>query len=134
MTNLSDLKRRIRVYISGGISGKPNGNKEAFMDMEKKLHALGFDVENPRRSVWPGYLSMEDRVEFCQGWSIMMRHALHQQATCDAIVFLPDWQKSRGACIEYQMARVFRQPCFNADLQEILINGYDVPHTVLDTP
>jgi hypothetical protein len=123
MVNLNELNKRIRVYISGGISGKPNGNKEAFMDMEKKLHALGYDVENPRRSVWPGYLSMEKPEEFKEGWSIMMRHALHQQATCDAVVFLPDWQQSKGACIEYQVAQVFGQSCFNADLQEIVQDG-----------
>lgn len=133
MKSLSDIKRRIRVYVSGGISGKPNGNKEAFMDMEKKLHSLGFDVENPRRSVWPGYLSFDIPSEFKEGWCIMMRHALHQQATCDAVVFLPDWQKSKGASIEYQVAQVFGQPCFNADLEEIT-SGPDTPKGVLVIP
>jgi hypothetical protein len=121
---------RPRVYISGGISGKPNGNKEAFSAMEAKLHAMGYDVENPRRSAWPGYLSMEDPVQFSIGWSMMMRHAIQQQSKCDSVVFLDEWQGSRGACIEYQMAKVFCQLCFNSNL-EIITDG---PPRLFSTP
>lgn len=132
---LTDINKRIRVYISGGISGKPNGNKEAFAAMEAKLHALGYDVENPRRVAWPGYLSLEKEEEFREGWAIMMRHSLKNQAGCDAVVFLPDWQQSRGAKIEYQCARVFGQPCFNADLQAIVEDWHDqATVSILETP
>lgn len=130
MKSLNDIHKRIRVYISGGISGKPNGNKEAFSAMETKLHSLGFDVINPRRSAWPGYLSLDIPEESKQGWQIMMREALHQQSTCDAVVFLTDWMASKGACIEYQMALVFGQPCFSDDLQAITTG----PSKLLQTP
>lgn len=129
MTGLSDIKKRGRIYISGGISGKPNGNKEAFSEMEERLYALGFDVENPRRSPWPGYLSLENNKEFKEGWALMMRHAIKQQASCDAVVFLDDWEKSKGASIEWQIAQVFGQPCFSADLQ--LIKPDDITHVQL---
>jgi hypothetical protein len=121
------------VYISGGISGKPNGNKEAFAEMEDRLHAMGFDVENPRRTSWPAYLRLDDPQEFKEGWAICMRHAIRQQAICDAVVFLPDWQESKGATIEYQMAQVFGQPCFSADLQLITPSAH-TPAKLLRTP
>jgi hypothetical protein len=98
--------------------------------METMLHAMGYDVENPRRSAWPGYLSMEDPQEFREGWAIMMRHAIQQQSKCDAVVFLDDWQQSRGACIEYQMAKVFCQLCFDSNM-EIITDG---PTCLFNTP
>jgi len=121
---------RPRIYISGPISGKPNGNKEAFSAMEDKLFAMGFDVENPRRSAWPAYLSLENPTQFKEGWALMMREAMQQQSRCDALVLLPGWQKSKGACIEYQIALVCGQPCFSADLQLIT----DGPEKLLETP
>lgn len=133
MTNITNINKRLRVYISGGISGKPNGNKQAFADMEDKLHAMGFDVENPRRTSWPAYLSIDDPEQFREGWAICMRHAIRQQVTCDAVVFLPDWQESRGAMIEYQIAQVFGQPCFSADLQ-LIVPDVNAPAKLLRTP
>lgn len=132
MKSLSDIKRRIRVYVSGPISSKPNGNKEAFCTMEGKLYAMGFDVINPRRSAWPGYLDIDNQEQFKEGWSIMMREALHQQSTCDAVVFLSGWQQSKGACIEYQMAKVFKQQCFSADFT-LIVQDATTPQ-LLDTP
>lgn len=133
VTSLNDIKTRIRVYVSGGISGKPNGNKEAFSNMESRLHEMGFDVENPRRSAWPGYLALDNPEQFKEGWGIMMQHAIRHQSTCNAVVFLPDWQESKGACIEFQMALVFGQPCFNADLQ-LIEPGAFTPAKLLVTP
>lgn len=133
MSSLNEIKKRIRVYISGGISGKPNGNKEAFEAMETKLHAMGFDVENPRRTPWPAYLSLDNPEEFREGWKLMMRHAIRQQSTCDAVVFLSDWQQSRGAVVEYQMTTVFGQMCFDDKLEQIVIDGR-TPARLLSIP
>ena len=37
-------------------------------------------------------------------WNGEMRMAVAQLATCDAVVMLPGWSKSKGACIEHQLA------------------------------
>ena len=37
-------------------------------------------------------------------WNGEMRMAVAQLATCDTVVMLPGWSKSKGACIEHQLA------------------------------
>ena len=37
-------------------------------------------------------------------WPVAMRECLKHLLTCDMIVMLPDWQQSRGARLEHQVA------------------------------
>lgn len=83
-----------RIYIAGPMSGLPDLNYPAFNAMAERLRALSFEVENPAENPSPK----------CESWLGYMRMAVAQLATCDAVVMLPGWSKSKGACIEHQLA------------------------------
>ena len=83
-----------RIYIAGPMSGLPDLNYPAFNAMAERLRAHGHHVENPAENPPPK----------CESWLGYMRMAVAQLATCDAVVMLPGWSKSKGACIEHQLA------------------------------
>lgn len=83
----------MRVYISGPMTGLPGYNYQAFLEAETKLRAQGYEVENPARN----------EPQDC--WLDYMRQAVAQLAECDAVHLLPGWKDSRGAQVEYQLAR-----------------------------
>jgi hypothetical protein len=83
-----------RVYIAGPMSGLPELNYPAFHAKAAELRAQGYHVENPAENPEPA----------CRSWLGYMRLAVAQLATCDAVYLLPGWSKSRGACIEHQLA------------------------------
>ena len=86
--------RMTRIYIAGPMSGLPELNYPAFNAMAERLRAHGHHVENPAENPPPK----------CESWLGYMRMAVAQLATCDAVVMLPGWSKSKGACIEHQLA------------------------------
>lgn len=81
-----------RIYIAGPMSGLPDLNYPAFDAQAAKLRAKGCHVENPAEN------------PECDSWEAYMRAAITQLMTCDTIVLLPGWDKSRGACIEHRLA------------------------------
>jgi hypothetical protein len=83
-----------RIYIAGPMTGLPELNYPAFNAKAAELRAQGHHVENPAENPEP----------HCRSWLGYMRLALVQIARCDAVVMLPGWSKSRGACIEHQLA------------------------------
>ena len=83
-----------RIYIAGPMSGLPDFNYPALNAKAAELRALGFHVENPAENPAP----------HCGSWLGYMRLAVRQLSTCDAVYLLPGWSKSRGACIEHQLA------------------------------
>jgi hypothetical protein len=82
----------MKIYISGPMTGLPKLNYPAFFAAERKLKEAGYEVENPARntnqSSWEGY----------------MRVAIKQLCDCDAVVVLPGWGHSKGACTEVKLA------------------------------
>lgn len=107
------------VYISGGITGLPNGNRQAFKDMEDKLFKLGFNAINPRNSSWPKYLAFDNEAEAKEGYNILMRKAIIELMESDAAVFLNGWKNSKGASEEYRLAKLVGIPCYDEDMNEI---------------
>ena len=83
-----------RIYLAGPMSGLPEFNYPAFNALAEQLRAQGHHVENPAENSEPP----------CQSWLGYMRLAVAQLATCDAVVMLDGWEKSRGARVEYQLA------------------------------
>lgn len=84
-----------RVYISGPMTGLPDFNYPAFHAAAAELRGAGLHVENPAESKAPD----------CNSWIGYMRLAVAQLATCDYVVTLPGWERSRGARIEVELAR-----------------------------
>ena len=85
-----------RIYIAGPMTGLPDFNYPAFNAEAARLRAIGWDVENPAEN--PAPPSGE--------WIDYMRLAIPQLMTCDVIVLLPKWEKSRGARVEIRVARM----------------------------
>lgn len=86
-----------RVYISGPMTGLPELNFPAFHDAAKYLRACGYEVVNPAE------LDAEDKRELT--WEQYMRRDIKALCDCDAIAFLPGYQKSRGAMAEKFVAQ-----------------------------
>lgn len=83
-----------RIYIAGPMTGLPAFNYPAFNEAAAQLRALGYHVENPA----------ENKPLACGTWSGYMRNAIPQMLTCEAVALLPDWENSRGACLEVHVA------------------------------
>lgn len=85
----------MKVYISGPMTGLADYNAPVFNAAEKRLTAAGHVVLNPaRHGTIVGY-----------EWSDYMRLALIDLAAADGIHMLDSWQKSRGARLEYAIAK-----------------------------
>lgn len=87
--------RKIKVYISGPITGKPNLNREAFKKAEAQLLEKGYTVINPLRRV---------KVSDKKTWEDYMKTDICLLTKCNAIYLLKDFEYSRGARLEYKIA------------------------------
>ena len=83
-----------RWYIAGPMTGLPDLNFPAFHERAAELRAAGFEVENPA----------EINADPTVGWEACMRHDIPRLCTCDVVLLLPGWQKSRGARLEAHIA------------------------------
>lgn len=91
------------VYLSGPISDIVGGNFQEFAAAQEKIEAMGYRVMNPHeicRFVDPKmYLTKEEYWEAC------MRVCLQQLPLAHKLVTLKDWELSKGAKIEVDIAR-----------------------------
>lgn len=81
-----------RVYISGPMTGVPDGNVPAFEAAERALLAAGQMPISPHRTP-----VQRDNVGY-------LRAAIHVMMYCDAITLLPGWEGSIGARCEVAIA------------------------------
>lgn len=81
------------IYIAGPMTGLKNFNRESFAIAERALKAQGHEVRNPAclGTDWSKY---QDYIEV---GLVMLRQ-------CEAIVFLPGSEHSKGAAIEKEEA------------------------------
>jgi hypothetical protein len=84
----------MKIYISGPISNVPDGNFEAFKEAEKTITKKGHTAINPH--------TVCSRIT--GSWADYMRADIKAMMDADAILMLPDWDKSRGAALEMQLA------------------------------
>ena len=84
----------MRVYISGKITGNKEYKKD-FLEVEKNLLSMGYDVVNPTRMEehYNG-LSYDDFMDIDM---VLLRG-------CDAIYMIKGWKSSCGANREYGYA------------------------------
>lgn len=85
-----------KIYISGKITGLSLSDAYIrFLDAQIKYESVGFKVVNPMRINHDHDLS----------WESYMRADLKAMLDCTHIFMLKDWHTSRGANIEYNLAR-----------------------------
>lgn len=88
------------VYISGPISGMPDGNVEAFMAAEAMLTKKGWCVINPHTLYHPENSS----------WCDFMRRDIAALLIANEVYALQGWRDSRGARLEVQIAKELDMP------------------------
>lgn len=103
----------MKLYLAGPMRGYSKHNFPAFDAAAAHLRSFGHEVFNPAdhdREI--GF--SEETVEVPpETLSAMMRWDLARVMEVDAVVFLPGWQKSRGACAERTVAHYLGLPCFD---------------------
>lgn len=96
-----------RAYISGKISGIPNGNKSLFETWEHRLQDKGYMVLNPHRIC--DHLDPKTT-----SWEEYMRVNVPEMLKADKVVLLPNWKDSEGAIWEFFVATRFGIPVLDA--------------------
>ena len=93
-TNLTE--QAMRVYIAGPITGMKDDNHPAFHAAADDYRKRGCFVINPAEVFQAGT---------APGWVDCMRVLLPMLMTCEMVVMLPGWTKSKGARLEHHTAR-----------------------------
>ncbi len=85
----------VKVYISGAIAHyNIDERKGAFLDAENRLRAMGFNPVNPFKNGLP------DEAH----WREHMRADIRLLLDCEYIYMLKDWELSKGAKLELDVA------------------------------
>lgn len=83
----------MRLYVIGPVTGRENLNQEAFEDAKERLLDAGYDVLIPHDVVLP--IATHERA---------MRLSVKTMLGCDGVAALTDWDESRGAKLEREVA------------------------------
>ena len=106
----------MKIYIAGPMTGYDQWNFPAFFKLEESLLKLGYRVVNPAHNDGPTLeLALESAGEPERpnnSWNWYMKRDLPHLLECDAICVLPNWQKSKGASLEVQVANAIGVPVY----------------------
>ena len=107
---------KYKVYISGAITGRNLEDARAdFAAAETLWNTLGIDVANPLKNGLPSSAS----------WNEHMKADTAMLWDCDAIHLLPGWELSRGARVEYAIARESGMSIFFSNADLVTIKTFD---------
>ena len=93
-----------RIYLAGPMTGYPGHNFAAFHQAAERLKEAGWDVINPAEN-------FGGRTDLPR--SSYMRADAAALVECHAIALLPGWEGSRGAQVEYLLAREMGLPVYD---------------------
>lgn len=107
---------RLKIYLSGPISGKPDANYPEFNDAAALVRAAGADPLLPHdimpdhlgRCIPDGPIQPHSR----HTYACHMRADIIAMLGCDAVVMLPLWEQSPGARVEHMTAAACGVPIF----------------------
>lgn len=89
-------KRKLKIYLSGPMTGVEDLNRPLFNQIAKELRSQGYKLVNPPEL---------DKNEPQRSWEGCLKRDIRYLLQCDAVANLPRWQKSRGATLENYIAR-----------------------------
>jgi hypothetical protein len=96
---------RTTVYIAGKITGEPTERcKMKFEKRKIELFAMGYEPVSPMDINFKEKVLGWDNMTTEAQWYAAMRECIGLLLKCEAINLLPDWEFSRGAQIEWQLA------------------------------
>jgi hypothetical protein len=106
----------MKIYIAGPMSGIEDWNFPAFFEAEEQLKELGYEVINPAHNdgtnLEEALASAGTPERPTNSWAYYMRRDLPGVLAVDALCVLPDWQKSKGASLEVQVAQALGLPIY----------------------
>jgi len=108
--NFKDLNVKV-IYLSGPITSRQNGFRDAFKQYETALREQGYYVLNPAEQNTPYYLKGAESEEI---WKYFMRESLKMMLDADCILMLPGWEDSKGAQMEYNLAQSLELPVYHS--------------------
>lgn len=94
-------------YIAGPMTGIPEFNYPAFKAAAAVLRARGVEVLSPTEHT--GDVPPDDYTHE-KPYGYYLRRSLRMLLDCDAAVFLPGWEMSRGARLEREIAVALDMP------------------------
>ncbi|WP_321331872.1 DUF4406 domain-containing protein [uncultured Bacteroides sp.] len=95
--------KRKKMYVSGAISGySPILVKTKFNEAERVVSALGFSPVNP----------LNNGIDECHSWTIHMIADILILIRCRHVYFQKDWEYSRGAMIEFKIAKCLKMKLY----------------------
>jgi uncharacterized protein DUF4406 len=81
-------------YVAGKITGLPKMDVQQKFDLiSRQLKGMGYNVVNP-------FAACDDT----KTWDEAVRSEIKKMLECDEVHMLPDWQQSRGAQLERDIA------------------------------
>lgn len=83
-----------KLYLAGRMSHLPQHNFPRFHQEAARLRSLGFEVINPAE------INADET-----NWLLCMRADIHALIECDGIALLENWELSRGARLELEIAQ-----------------------------
>ena len=98
-------ERKPRIYIAGPMQGKPLYNFPLFDEAAASLERDGFEPVNPAElDRQAGFDPANGDVVTPEFLEQARKRDLEALLTCDGILMLPGWEKSKGAKAEYAVA------------------------------
>jgi hypothetical protein len=110
MCEADDYSPPVRVYIAGPMTGYPEYNFPAFHHTAQVMRDIGYTVISPAEL---------EEGKLGETWEYYMRRDLPLLCTCDMVVVLEGWEKSRGARLEVQTARALGIPVCDRGLKPL---------------
>lgn len=116
----------MKLYLAGPMSGYPDFNYPAFEEARLGLEAAGHEVLCPTDS------EQHNDTGKPQAWDWYMRHAVAMVLEAEGVALLPDWEASRGARLEVNVAHALSLPtapirAWELDYAEMHGDDFDAP-------
>ncbi|GHU39207.1 hypothetical protein AGMMS50256_38950 [Betaproteobacteria bacterium] len=86
--------KKIKIYLSGPMTGLPDLNFPAFHKEAERLRGLGYEVVNPAELHREGDMKSE-----------CLRRDIVELLECDTVALLCGWKDSEGALLEVHIAQ-----------------------------
>ena len=90
-----------RLYLAGPMTGLEDLNRPAFTHWATLMRHFGWEVTNPAELEEPKPEAT---------WSDWMRVCLPHVLACDVVAMLDGWEASKGARLEYDVAKAIGTP------------------------
>lgn len=108
--NLISKDKKLKIYISGPMTGYKDLNFSAFIKMEEQI------VNNFYFVLVVNPVKIAQKVKskkYVPNYEDYLREDLKYLIACDAVFLLPGWENSSGCEKEITVAKFLKIPCFS---------------------